>query len=126
MLNRDQPLLRLAPRWQEHPAVVLEQPVRMTVLVVDRDEVAEVAYRLRAEDDAALSTDRHDVRWEIVTLDRPIDAVDGECAQSVDTAVGLRRHGPPQHRAARRHRHRVSAGHAPAPAVPHGTPRPHL
>src|SRR5258708_744060 len=109
MLNRDQPLLRLAPRWQEHAAVVLQQPVRMTVLVVDRDEVAEVAYRLRAEDDAALSTDRHDVRWEIVTLDRPIDAVDGECAQSVDTAVGLRRNDLLQHRAGRGHRERIAA-----------------
>ena len=60
MLDRDQPLLGLAPRRQEDAAVVLEQPVRVAVGVVDSQEVTEVADRRAAEDDAALRADRDD------------------------------------------------------------------
>ena len=48
VLHRDQPLLDLAPRRQEHAAVVLDQPVRVAVAVVELEEVAEVADRGRA------------------------------------------------------------------------------
>jgi hypothetical protein len=39
MLHGDQPLLDLPPRRQEDPAVVLEQPVRVAVPVVDGQEI---------------------------------------------------------------------------------------
>src|SRR5215510_4464990 len=83
VLNRDQPLLGLTPGRQEHSAVVLEQPVRVAVLVVDSEEVAKVLYRLSAEDDAALGPDRHDARGETVSFNRRGDAVDGLRAQRV-------------------------------------------
>ena len=43
VLHGDQPLLDLAPGRQEHPAVVLEQPVRVAEGVVDGEEAAVVA-----------------------------------------------------------------------------------
>ena len=61
VLDRDEPLFGLSPGWQEHPTVVLEQPVRMVVPVVNLEEVPVVANRLGREGDATLRPDRHDV-----------------------------------------------------------------
>ena len=61
VLHRDRPLLALAPRRQEHAAVVLVQPVRVAELVVDVEEVAVVADRVGQEDDAALGAGRDHV-----------------------------------------------------------------
>src|SRR5438034_2301526 len=61
VLDRDQPLLRLAPGRQEHAAVVLEQPVAVAPAAVDGQEVAVVAHRRGGEGDAALGADRDHV-----------------------------------------------------------------
>ena len=54
VLDREQPLLDLAPRREEDAAVVLDQPVRLAVPAVDLQELAEVLGRLGQERDAAL------------------------------------------------------------------------
>src|SRR5579884_112718 len=54
VLHRDQPLLDLAPRRQENPAVVLVEPVGVAVPVVHAEEAAVVRHRVGGEDDTAL------------------------------------------------------------------------
>src|ERR1035441_1397763 len=81
MLHGDQPLLGLAPRRQEYPAVVLQQPVRVTVGVVDVQEAAEIADRLGGEDHAALGPDRDNMRLQPVAADLPLQASDRPLAQ---------------------------------------------
>src|SRR5579875_1289530 len=70
VLNREQPLLDLAPRRQEHATVVLDEPVRLAEPVVDLEEVAVLAHRLGPESDATLRADAHDVPVEAVVGDR--------------------------------------------------------
>src|SRR5467141_3794489 len=66
VLHRDEPLLDLAPRRQENPAVVLVEPVRVTVPVVRAEEAAVVGDRFGGEDHAALGARGDHVRDEAV------------------------------------------------------------
>src|SRR2546430_10445393 len=66
VLHRDEPLLDLAPRRQENPAVVLVEPVRMAVPVVHAEEAAVVGYFVVCEYDAALGAGGDPVRDEAV------------------------------------------------------------
>src|SRR5258706_15209639 len=109
MITRKQPGWVIPPGGQEPPAVVLEQPVRMAVLVVDRKKIAEVPYRLSAEDDTALGPDRHDARRETVAFDRRGDAIDGLRAQRVNALVRLWRDDLSEHGAGGGHRERGPA-----------------
>jgi len=61
VLDRDEPLLGLAPGREEDATVVLDQPMGVVVPVVDLEEVAVVMYRLNREGDATLRPDRDDV-----------------------------------------------------------------
>src|SRR5882724_1367265 len=99
VLHRDQPLLDLAPRRQENPAVVLVEPVGMAVPVVHAEEAAVVRDRIGGEDDAALGARRDHVGGEAVRLDGFLDAGGGPLAEFLDAAVGpggghLGQHGP--------------------------------
>src|SRR5579871_4635205 len=69
VLYGDQPLLDLAPGRQEHPAVVLEQPVSVTERAVDGEELAVVPDDFRAEDDAALGAGGHHPTVQAELLD---------------------------------------------------------
>ena len=69
VLNRQQPLLHLAPWREEHAAIVLHQPVQVAESGVDLEEVAEVADRVAAERHAALGADGHHVPAEAVPGD---------------------------------------------------------
>src|ERR1035441_6640522 len=100
VLNRDQPLLDLAPWRQEDAAVVLEQPVGMAVRIVEAEEAAEVADRLGREDHAALCPDGDHARGEPVSADFSLYPFDGTLAQGRQPAVGLRSRYLAEHRAA--------------------------
>src|SRR6478609_4983465 len=69
VLHRDQPLLDLAPRRQENPAVVLEEPVRVAVPVVHAEEAAVAGHGVRREHDAALGARSDHVRDETIFVD---------------------------------------------------------
>src|SRR5947208_1565968 len=66
VLHRDQPLLDLAPRRQENPAVVLVEPVRVAVPVVHAEEAAVVGHCVRCEYHTALGARGDHVRDEAV------------------------------------------------------------
>src|SRR5579884_3330530 len=61
VLDGQQPLLHLPPRRQEHPAVVLDEPVQLVQPVVDAEEVTVFAHRLVPEGDAPLGAHRDHV-----------------------------------------------------------------
>src|SRR5215475_10390686 len=82
--------------------------MRVAVLVIDREEAAEIPYRLSAEDDAALGPDRHDVCGETVAFDRRGDAINCLRAQRVNALVRLWRDDFSQHGAGGGHRERVA------------------
>ena len=64
VLNRDEPLLGLAPGRKKDAAVVLEQPVGVAVPVVDGQVVAVVADRLAARSpEVAKLRQKDDERW---------------------------------------------------------------
>ena len=77
VLHRDQPLLALAPRREEDAAVVLIEPVRVTIGIVDAQEVTEIADRLRGEYHSALGARGHDVRAEPVSRYLCLQALGG-------------------------------------------------
>src|SRR5580698_8120622 len=60
VLHRDQPLLDFPPGRQEHSAVVLEEPVRVTERILNAAEAAEIPDRPGREHHAALRAHRHD------------------------------------------------------------------
>src|SRR6478609_5813256 len=64
VLDGKEPLLHLAPRGEEHAAIVLHQPVQLTVSGIDLQEVAELAHRAAPEGDAPLGPYRHHVPLE--------------------------------------------------------------
>src|SRR5436309_13541306 len=68
VLHRDEPLLDLAPRRQEDPAVVLVEPVRVAVPVVHAEEAAVVGDRIGCEYDATLGTCGDHVRYQAVLV----------------------------------------------------------
>src|SRR5690242_6804963 len=90
VLHRDQPLLDLAPRRQENPAVVLVEPVRVAVPVVHAEEAAVVGHRVGGEHHAALGAGGDYVGGEAVVVYRLADALGGALAQVLDGVVGLR------------------------------------
>ena len=99
VLDRDQPLLALPPRRQEHPAVVLVQPVRVAVRVVDAEEVAEVPDRVGREHHAALGADGDHVRGQAVADDLSLEPGHGLLPERLDPLVrggrdDLAEHGP--------------------------------
>src|SRR5580692_3911099 len=61
VLDRDQPLLDLAPGREEDPAVVLIEPVRVAVPVVNAEETAVAGDGFGAEYDAAFGAGSDDV-----------------------------------------------------------------
>src|SRR6185437_2016337 len=73
VLHRDQPLLDLAPRRQENPAVVLVEPVRVAVPVIHAEEAAVVRDPAVDEHDAALGAGGDHVRGEAVVFDGLLD-----------------------------------------------------
>src|SRR6478609_3202562 len=56
VLNGQQPLLHLAPRRQEHTAIVLHQPMQVAQSIVDLKEIAEIVNRLAVERHTALGS----------------------------------------------------------------------
>src|SRR5216683_1038157 len=112
MLYRDQPLLDLAPGWQEDAPVVLEKPVGVAVAVIDAEEAAVVADRLGREHDAALGPDRHHVGIQPGPGDLPLDAADRALPQRVDPLVGLGCGYLGEHGPAGGHRERVAVERA--------------
>src|SRR6266536_1310429 len=108
MLHRDQPLLDLPPGRQEDAAVVLEEPVRMAVGVLDAEEAAEVAHGLGGKDDAALRADRDDLGVEPGTADLAGESAGRSAAQGVYPLIGLRGGHLKEHGAAGGHRQGVS------------------
>src|ERR1700753_406698 len=74
VLYGDQPLLDLAPRRQENPAVVLVEPVGVAVPVVHAEEAAVAGDRIGGEDDTALGARGDHVGGEAVVLDGLLDA----------------------------------------------------
>src|SRR5215813_1535710 len=97
VLYRDQPLLDLAPRRQENPAVVLVEPVRVAVPVVHAEEAAVAGDRVRREHDAALGARGDHVRHETVVVDGVLDAGRGALAEALDVLVRPRRRHLGQH-----------------------------
>src|SRR4051794_4092443 len=87
VLHGDQPLLDLAPRRQENPAVVLVEPVSVAVPVVHAEEAAVVGDRLAGEDHAALGARGDHVRGEPVRLDGDLDAGGSAQAEALDPLV---------------------------------------
>ena len=108
VLDRDEPLLDLAPRRQEHAAVVLEEPVRVAVAVIDTEEAAVVADRLGGEHHAALGPDRDHVGLQPGPGDLPLDAADRALPQRVDPLVRLGGGHLGEHGPAGGHRQRVA------------------
>src|SRR5271169_3973346 len=99
VLHRDEPLLDLAPGRQEDPAVVLVEPVRVTVPVVHAEEAAVVLYGLGGEYHAALGARGDHVRGQPVVLDGLLYAAGGPLAERLDLLVcpgrgHLGEHGP--------------------------------
>ena len=87
--DRGQPLLDLAPRRQERAAVVLDQPVGVTVAAVERAEVAEVADPVGHEGHAALGAGGHDDPRRVVAVDDALEPVAHPVAQAVEVGVGV-------------------------------------
>src|ERR1700760_4941816 len=79
-----QPLLDLAPRRQEDPAVVLVEPVGVAVPVVHAEEAAVVRDRIGGEDDTALGARGDHVRDQAVLVDGVLDAGRGALAEALD------------------------------------------
>src|SRR5690348_12221033 len=107
MLHRDQPLLDLAPRRQENPAVVLVEPVRVAVPVVHAEEAAIAGHGVRREHDAALGARGDHVRDETVFVYGVLYAGGGALAEALDVLVRLRRRHLGQHGPGRGHGQRV-------------------
>src|SRR5215475_11887790 len=125
VLYRDQPLLDLAPRRQENPAVVLVEPVRVAVPVVHAEEAAVAGDRFGREHHAALGARGDHVRGEAVFVYGVLYAGGGALTEPLDPAVRPRRghrgphgtaRGPGQRVPVEGGNHLVAAvGH-----VPHG------
>src|SRR6202042_1149509 len=84
VLHRDQPLLDLSPGRQEDPAIVLVEPVRVAVGIVDAEEAAEVADRFGGEHHAALGADRYHLSVQAVPVDLRLQAGDRLLPQRLD------------------------------------------
>src|SRR6185437_12099270 len=97
VLHGDQPLLDLAPRRQENPAVVLVEPVRVAVPVVHAEEGAVAGHGIRREHDAALGARGDHVRDETVFGYGVLYAGGGALAEALDVLVRLRRRHLGQH-----------------------------
>src|SRR5712671_1550624 len=107
VLHRNQPLLDLAPRRQENPAVVLVEPVRVAVPVVHAEEAAVVGDLVRCKYDAALGAGGDHVRGEAMFVYGVLYACGGALAETLDVHVRLRRGHLGQHGPGRGHGQRV-------------------
>src|SRR6185437_15929470 len=107
VLHRDQPLLDLAPRRQENPAVVLVEPVRVAVPVVHAEEAAVVRDLLGGKYDAALGAGGDHVRDEAMFVYGVLYACGGALAEALDVHVRLWRGHLGQHGPGRGHGQRV-------------------
>ena len=108
VLHRQQPLLDLAPRWEEHPAIVLQEPVQLPPAVVDGEEVAVVAHRLGREADAALRPDADDAPGQPVGGDVRLEAGAGLGGERVEMCVAGVVEDRAEVGAGRGHRQRVA------------------
>jgi hypothetical protein len=93
VLHGQQPLLDLAPRWQEHPAIVLHEPVQVAPAVVDLEEVAVVAHRRPVNATQPLAPDADHLPRQAVRGDVTLEASRARAASasSVGVPVGPRR-----------------------------------
>ena len=89
MLDRDEPLFGLAPRREEHAAVVLEQPVGVVVPVVDLQELPVVVHDVGRERHATFGPDRHDMGRQAGTGDHVAERLIDPLAECTNPLVGL-------------------------------------
>src|SRR5271170_8057241 len=88
VLDRDQPLLDLAPGREEDAAIMLVKPVRVTVPVVHAEEAAVAGDRFGREHHAALGARGDHVRGQSRVRDGLLDALGGPPAQLLDLLIG--------------------------------------
>jgi hypothetical protein len=112
VLDRHQPLLDLAPRRQEDPAVVLHEPVGVPVAAVERPEVPEVPDPGGQERHASLRAGRHDVPLLAVPVDDVLETVAHADPQSLEVGVRLVGQHLREHRTGRGHGQRVAVERA--------------
>ena len=126
VLHGQQPLLDLAPGWEEHAPIVLQEPVQVAPLVVDLEEVAVVAHRRPGEGHASLGPDADDPPRQTVGGDVLLEAAAGPRRQRVEVGVPVVVEDLAQVGAGRGHRERVAVERADllVPAV--GDRRHHL
>src|ERR1700733_7762767 len=91
VLDRDQPLLDLAPWREENAAVVLIEPVRVAVPVVHAQEAAVAGDGLGREHYAAFGAGGDHVGGEIRGCDGLLDSGRGSQAEVFEGLVGLGR-----------------------------------
>src|SRR5580693_8394534 len=108
VLDRDQPLLDLAPGREEDAAVVLIKPVRVAVPVVNAQETAVAGDRFGGEHHAALGAGGDHVSGQTRGGDGLLDAGLGPEAEFFDVLVGLGSRHLGEHGAGGGHGQRVT------------------